>query len=131
MDDVQARIQHELTILRENGQQADLILTPRPAVIYRVLPVLGSTSPITTDVLVPVPSGYPGAMIDLAFLPAGSSLIGQVLGQPQNIENFDGRGWQQISYHPHNGGGGPPWDPAVHGFHTYLDELLTWLERRR
>jgi len=128
--DTEERILRELGILRDSGQPADLVLTPRPAVIYRNLPVLGSPES-KTDVLVPVPSGYPGAMIDLAFLPGGSALIGHVQGQAQQIENFEGRAWQQISYHPHNGGGGPPWDPTRHGFHTYIDELLPWLERRR
>lgn len=81
----------------------------------------------TTDVLVPVPAGYPAAMLDLAYLPEGSALIGRVKGAPQTTINAGGRVWRQISYHPHNGGGGPPWNPNVHGFHTYIDELLTWL----
>ena len=41
----------------------------------------------------------------------------------------DGRTWQLASYHPHQNGGGGPWDQLRHGFHTYLDHILSWLER--
>ena len=32
---------------------------------------------------------------------------------------LSGRTWRRISYHPHNGGGGPAWNPALYNFHTY------------
>ena len=53
---------------------------------------------------------------------------GRVVGsaQDQRITALD-RVWRQISDHPHNGGGGPAWNPTKHGFHTYLGELLSWL----
>jgi hypothetical protein len=34
------------------------------------------------------------------------------------------RQWRLVSYHPHSGGGGPQWDPMIHGFHTYFTELI-------
>lgn len=125
-DPIESRIAAELEKLRESGQKVDFIPHGR-AVIYRDLPVASPRAPIpTTDVLVLV-GGYPGGMLDLAFLPIGSPLIGRVKGAAQGFITVEGRQWQQISYHPHNGGGGPPWNPNVHGFHTYLDEILTWL----
>lgn len=125
-DPLEARITVELDKLRESGLTVDYAKECR-AVIYRDLPVTSPRAPVpTTDVLVLV-GGYPGGMLDLAFLPLGSPLIGRVKGAAQGIINADGRQWQQISYHPHNGGGGPPWNPNTHGFHTYVDEILSWL----
>jgi hypothetical protein len=52
--------------------------------------------------------------------------------EPQQIINtldVDGRQWQLASYHPHQNGGGPPWDQMRHGFHTYLDHLIAWLAK--
>lgn len=125
-DAVDARIAAELEKLRESGQKVDYVPLNR-VVIYRDLPVASSRAPIpATDVLVPV-GAYPAGMLDLAFLPAGSPLIGRVKGAAQGIITVEGRQWQQISYHPHAGGGGPSWNPNVHGFHSYIDEILTWL----
>jgi hypothetical protein len=121
------RICAEIGKLRESGQIVDFFTAPQ-VVVYRKLPVASPRAPVpATDVLVPVPPGYPGAMLDLAFLPEGSPLIGRVKGAAQGIVIADGRQWRQISYHPHGGGGGPSWNPNVHGFHTYLDEILAWL----
>ncbi len=120
------RIVGELDRLRAGGQVATVITAPA-AVIFHGLPVLPGAPVATTDVLVPIPPGYPASMLDLAYLPEGSPLIGRVKGVPQTSIHADGRAWRQISYHPHNGGGGPPWNPNLHGFHTYIDELLTWL----
>ncbi len=85
--------------------------------------------PPTTDVIVPVPGGYPAGLIDLAGLPVGSPFLPRVKGGQSNqgIIDLGGRRWQLASYHPHNGGGGPPWDQMRHGFHTYLDHLIAWL----
>jgi hypothetical protein len=124
-DSVEGRIAAELQKLRESGQRVDYVAEQR-AVVYRDLPVASPRAPVhATDVLVPVGS-YPG-MLDLAFLPVGSPLIGRVKGAAQGVITVDGQQWQQISYHPHNGGGGPAWNPNLHGFHTYIDELLAWL----
>jgi len=101
------------------------------AVIYYGLPsTLGVSA---SDVLVLVPGGYAQSMIDGAYLPQGSPLIGVVKGQPQPqcAIAADGGTWVLISYHPHNGGGAPLWDPTRHGFHTYLDEVVSWLSVRR
>jgi hypothetical protein len=56
-------------------------------------------------------------------------LMGVTEGPNQGALTADGREWQLVSYHPHNGGGAAPWDPSKHGFDTYYDELLTWLDR--
>ena len=67
-------------------------------------------------------------MLDWAYLPEGSPLIGKLKGKLQEHRiRADGRVWVQISYHPHGNGGGGPWNAARHGFHTYLGELLSWL----
>lgn len=121
------RIDRELATLRKGGARVDFITEPRAACIYRDLPVRAGLPIAVTDVLVPVPSGYPGAAIDLAFLPDGSPLIGRVKGSAQEALTADGRTWRQISYHPHANGGGPSWDGTRHGFHTYIDELFAWL----
>lgn len=124
------RIEHELTLLHEGGQVATLVTADRDYVIYQGVPTSGQ--PTDTDVIVPVPSGYPGSMIDLAGLPAGSPLLPKVAGgtNPQGtVTTSDGRQWTLASYHPHQGGGGPNWDPMEHGFHTYLDHLLSWLAK--
>ena len=126
-----SRIQRELERLREGGCRADFIQQPFLSVIYRELPTRPGYAHLQmTDVLVAVPSGYPGQPLDGAHLPEGSPLLGRVAGSPQGvIVAVDGRRWQLVSYHPHNGGGGPPWNKDRHGFHTYLDELLCWIHR--
>jgi hypothetical protein len=125
-----SRIHRELEQLKQGGFRADFIQQPVPAVIYRDVPTRpGYPHLAKTDVLVMVPGGYPGGMIDGAYLPQGSVLIGRVLGQAQGNVHADGLTWQLISYHPHNGGGGPPWNKDKHGFHTYLDEILCWIHR--
>jgi hypothetical protein len=96
-------------------------------VIYKNIPARLSGF-LKTDVIVQVPQGYPAAMIDRAGLPVDSPLIGRVKGSPQEVIQVGGRSWRMISYHPHNGGGGLPWDLSMHGFHTYLSEVLAWLE---
>jgi hypothetical protein len=81
--------------------------------------------------MVPVPSGYAGSMIDLAGLEVGSPFLRLVRGgnNCQGVIQVDGRQWHLASYHPHNGGGGPPWDQNKHGFHTYYDFLVSWMHR--
>ena|SRR5579859_1575996 len=128
------RIERELAVLCNGGQAADLITANgRELVIYRNVPTAGAKCGLaeTTDVIVPVPSGYPAAMIDLAGLPVGSPFLPRVKGGQSNQGAIaaDDRQWQLASYHPHNGGGGPPWDQTRHGFHTYIDHLIAWLDK--
>jgi hypothetical protein len=123
----------ELAILREGKQIAELVSAGRDYVLYRSVPTGGLrwALPEITDVIVPVPTGYPASAIDLAGLPVGSVFLGRVKGGPNNqgTVQADGRTWQLASYHPHQNGGGGPWDQMRHGFHTYFDQLLSWLER--
>ena len=128
------RIERELARLHDGGQAAEYVSEPRELVLYRNVPTagVGRGLPGTTDVVVPVPSGYPAAMIDLAGLPVDSPLLPLVKGGQNNqgtIVGLDGRTWQLASYHPHNGGGGAPWNQNRHGFDTYLDHLIAWLDR--
>jgi hypothetical protein len=129
----QERISRELGSLREGGQIAEYYCEGRPVVVYSDVPTGGQRFglPPVTDVLVPVPSGYPAALIDLAGLPAGSPFLPLVKGGTNNqgVLTVTGRTWQLASYHPHNGGGGTPWNQNKHGFHTYLDHLIAWLDR--
>jgi hypothetical protein len=130
----QERIERELKRLEEGGQSAQLINGGvEVVVLYRNVPTDGAKYglPAVTDVVVPVPPGYAAAAIDLAGLPAGSPLLPRLKGglNVQRTVMADGRQWQLVSYHPHNGGGGPPWDQIKHGFHTYLDHLIAWLHR--
>ena len=123
--EIKTRVTREL---EKVSWKTKLIENP-DAVIYLGLPsTLGVAS---SDVLVLVPGGYAQSMLDGACLPHGSPLIGAVKGQPSNPFVADGRSWVPISYHPYNGGGAPGWDPTRHGFHTYLDELVSWLSVRR
>lgn len=127
------RINEELARLAAGGQVAQLRQDGnRPVVLYRDVPTGGTrfNLPTEADVVVPVPSGYPASAIDLAGLVVGSPLIARVKGggNNQGIVTVDDRNWQLASYHPHAGGGGPPWDPSKHGFHTYLDHLIAWLD---
>ena len=127
------RIERELSVLLEGGQRADLITEGDQAyVLYRDVPTGGKQHglPCSTDVLVPVPSGYPGAPIDLAGLSVASPFLARTKGgnNNQGIHTVDGKQWQLASYHPHGGGGGPPWDSIKHGFHTYFDNLISWLD---
>ncbi|MDP0497632.1 MAG: hypothetical protein Q7Q73_15625 [Verrucomicrobiota bacterium JB024] len=120
------RIEMEIDILRQNGAAVDFVEGPRPAIIYRGMKTRHLAKLV--DVLVPVPSGYPGHYIDLAFLPSNSNLFGKVPGARQgHAIVVDGVRFEQVSYHPHNGGGGPAWNSNRHGFHTYYDEVLAWL----
>lgn len=127
-----SRVEREVAELRENGAEVTLVWKPTPAVIYHGLRTWPGYEPAHEDVLVPVPGGYPGQMLDGAYLPENSPLIGHVEGSPQDhrITALE-RQWRQISYHPHNGGGGPKWNPTVHGFHTYAGELLSWLHKTK
>jgi hypothetical protein len=128
------RIERELARLRDGSQIAEFVQdASRPVILYKDVPTSGGGSglPAITDVIVPVPNGYPAAMIDLAGLPVGSPFLARVKGGPNNqgIVTAKGQQWQLASYHPHNGGGGPPWDQTKHGFHTYIDHLIAWLDR--
>lgn len=128
------RIERELAELRHGGLIAELIAdASRPVILYRAVPTAGAalSLPVVTDVVVPVPDGYPAAPIDLAGLPVGCPLLARLRGgqNSQGIVTADSRTWQLASYHPHANGGGPPYDPLIHGFHTYFDQLLAWLHR--
>jgi hypothetical protein len=126
------RIKREISELNKAGEKATLVTGTTNAVIYRNLNVKAGGPVATTDVLVLIPGPYPGQMIDGAYLPADSPLIGKVKGEPQeNYVQADGRRWRIISYHPHNGGGGPSWNPGIHGFHTYIMEIMSWLNDLR
>jgi len=123
-DEVKERVKAELALLKPDGS-TKLLEDPDAVIYYNLSSTLGIIN--STDVLVMVPSGYPGAMLDYVYLPDQSPLFNQVRGAVQHAIQADGRTWRQISYHPHNGGGGPAWNPTIHGFHTYIDEILTWL----
>lgn len=120
------RILKELSVLTEGFQEVEFVKTPRPHVIYKNLFVPCLQQKV--DVIVAVPNGYPSAMIDRAGLIEGSATMSKVKGQPQEIIQIAGRSWRMFSYHPHTNGGGLPWNPSIHGFHTYLYEVLSWLE---
>jgi hypothetical protein len=126
--EVQERIRGEIGCLSPVGS-VEFIDDPAVVIYYQVPSMIGVQD--HTDVLVPVPSGYAGSRIDLTFLPEGSPLIDKIKGAAQGIKEFHGRRWMQISYHPHDGGGGPPWNPNIHGFHTYYDEIIAWLARNK
>jgi len=127
------RIERELARLKEGGQVVELFVNGTSAVVYRSVPTSGDKHglPTQTDVIVPVPPGYAASPIDLAGLPLGSPLLPRLKGggNNQGVLNVAGQQWQLASYHPHNGGGGPPWDQIKHGFHTYLDHLIAWLHQ--
>ena len=127
------RIERELSELLAGGQLALLMTDGRPAVLYRDVPTGGAQFglPISSDVVVPIPDGYPANPIDLAGLPLGSPLLARVKGgaNSQGVIVANGSQFQLASYHPHNNGGGPPWDQTRHGFHTYFDHILAWLHR--
>ena len=127
------RIQREVGALRDNGGDVTFVESPVACAVYHRLPARkGYPHLAETDVLVSIPSAYPGVMLDGAYLPAGSPLLGRVEGSPQgHMIQALGRTWQLVSYHPHNGGGGPPWNKDRHGLHTYYTEVLSWIQRAR
>jgi len=120
------RIEHELAQLRENGVSVTFLSEPEPAVVYQGVPVKPGHPAGSSDVLVKVPGGYPAAFIDYAYLPEGSPLHGRVPGAFEHIETIGGRRWQRVSIHPYTGNGAA-WNKDRHGFHTYYDEMLSWL----
>ena len=74
-----ARIARELELLRDGGQAVEFFdVADRRYVVYREVPTRAQLE--RSDVIVPVPSGYPAAMIDLAGLPVGSPLLPRVKG---------------------------------------------------
>jgi hypothetical protein len=119
------RLERELALLRERGAQVTL-LPDASAVIYHDVPVRAGLPVSTTDILVKVPAGYPGGIIDNAFLPEGSPLLNRTVGAEQHIETLGGRQWKQKSIHPYTGNG-VAWNKDVHGFHTYYIEMVSWL----
>lgn len=127
------RVERELAILQEGGQETLIVEGSRSYVIYKAVPTSGKRFGLSeeTDVIVPIPEGYAAAAIDLAGLPTGSHLLSRVAGgnNAQGTVETDGRSWQLASYHPHSNGGGPAWDQMQHGFHTYLDHLISWLAK--
>ena len=131
--DVPPRIKRELDRLKDGGQHAEYSQSGgREIIIYRAVPTAGAALglPGITDAIAPVPSGYPGAAIDLAGLPVGSPFLGRVKGAAnQGVVSANGVDWQLVSNHPHGNGGGQPWDQNKHGFHTYFDEILAWLTK--
>lgn len=128
------RIDRELALLREGGQETELFVVndQEAYVLYRDVPTGGARHgmPSSTDIVVPVPSGYPAPPIDLAGLPVDSLFLPLVKGgqNSQGVRSICGLEWSLASYHPHQGGGGPPWDQMEHGFHTYIDHLISWLD---
>lgn len=128
-----SRIEREIGSLKENGGEVTFVSSPVSCAVYHRLPTREGYPHIAeTDVLVVVPSAYPGVMLDGAYLPVGSPLLGRVEGAPQgNSVQVLGRNWQLVSYHPHNGGGGPTWNKDHHGLHTYYTEILSWIQRAR
>lgn len=131
--EIPERIRRELAQLAAGGQSAVFVAGSRSVILYRDVPVSARVAalPAQTDVVVPVPSGYPASMIDLAGLPIDSPLLPHVAGgnNNQGIVEVDDRRFQLASYHPHNNGGGPSWDQTRHGFHTYFDQILAWLAK--
>lgn len=121
------RIEREVELIRASGAKVSVVSAPN-AVVYHDLGMKAEQPVARTDVLVLIPGGYPGQMLDGAFLPEGSPLLGKVKGSPQStfVTALERR-WQLVSYHPHNGGGAETWNPTRHGFHTYLGEVLSWL----
>ena len=119
------RLERELAALRARGAKVTVVGTPPIAVIYHEVPVRSGLPVSSTDVLVRVPSGYPGGIIDNAFLPEGSPLLTCTPGAEQQIESFAGRSWKQKSIHPYTGG--VAWNKDRHGFHTYYGEMVSWL----
>ena len=129
------RIQEELNDLFNAGDiKADLVIEEnQDYVIYFDLETSGGTKnlPAKTNVIVPVPNGYPSAPIDMPALPVNSPLIKLVVGSsnPQGIITVMGIQWQLLSFHPYNGQFGPQWNPNKHGFHDYYQHLYTWLHK--
>lgn len=121
------RIERELSLLREGGANVSMIGGPRPAVIYHDVPTEKGGAESSTDVLVLIPSGYPAGIPDNAYLPEGSPLLKSTVGAVQEIAEFDGTRWQKKSLHPYIEPKGVRWDQNSHGFHTYYDEILSWL----
>lgn len=126
------RIRAELQLLSEKGIQAELVRGNQDFVLYRSIETSGKALilPERTDVLVPVPAGYPASMIDMPALPKDSPLITRVIGSNIQGEHLvNGILWGLCSYHPYNGGGGPPWNPMMHGFHDYYNHIYFWLNK--
>lgn len=128
------RIQDELRKLTERSNiEVHLIQQGGYYVLYKGMETSGGAKglPTLTDVLVPVPSGYPASQIDMPALPADSPLIPHVVGgsNPQQTLHVNGQQWRVLSYHPYANGGGPPWNPMQHGFHDYYTHIHTWLHR--
>lgn len=128
----ESRIDRELSILRAAGQQVTFVDKPTAAVVYHAITVKKGEAVSTSDVLVVVPGGYPASYIDGVYLSETSPLMTRVKGEPQDARIVAlGQTWRLISYHPHQGGGAPAWNPVSHGFQTYFGEVLSWLNDLR
>lgn len=121
-----SRVERELERLREGGARVTFVASPA-AVIFHELPAFDGTK---VDVLVIVPPGYPGGMLDNACLHKDSPLLNILLGGVQHNITANGLEWIQKSLHPHNAPGNQ-WDKNRHGFHTYYGEMLAWVSKRQ
>lgn len=122
-----SRIDREVGLLVERGVDASVSEGSPSAVVYRGLSVARGTIDYVTDVLVLIPDGYPAGAPDNAFLPADSPLLGMTVGAQQEMMLVDGKAWVKKSVHPYLGPNGSRWDQRNHGFHTYYNEVLSWL----
>lgn len=121
------RVSQEAEVLNESGQVTLVLTSEYPCLIYKDVLNPSGNHVTKTDVMVPIPIGYPASMIDRVALPEGSPLIGKVKGAPQEVVHIGGKAWRLISYHPYTNGGAGNWQPHLQGFHTYLSEVLSWL----
>ena len=121
------RLEAELEILRTGGGKVTLVESDRPVVIYHDVPYSLKGKEGVTDVLLPIPSGYPARMLDNAYLPSDCPILGAAPGATQEQMTANGQNWQKKSVHPHASNGGNPWDQNIHGIHTYYGEILSWL----
>lgn len=122
-----SRIDREIGLLVARGVDVSVAKATPSAVVYHGLSVTRGTADYVTDVLVLIPDAYPAGAPDNAFLPADSPLLGMTVGAQQETMLVEGKPWVKKSVHPYLGANGIRWDQRIHGFHTYYNEVLSWL----
>jgi hypothetical protein len=115
----------EVEELRQEGIEIDLFEADGLAnIILRSWPIPSAMNKSSSDVLLRIPMGYPGAKIDMFWTDVDLRLRnGSIPRSADSIETVANRQWRRFSWHPNS------WNPGIDNLRTYLEFVLVRLSR--